>query len=370
MNWLFPVPSNSNGLEISPVHFYGIENRATVPVNSLNSEHFESIDQQNATENIEPIPFQSNRPENSASISIDSSSDDNQSDCLESNVGQNVTLFHIDICHHIDILPSNSDERENDFSAPISVDLLNSEHFDSIDQDNANKIIETVPYHSNGPENNVPISMDSSSDKNQSDYLELNVGQNGIARIESPPFHSNEAENSASNSMDSLNDDNPNDCLETSVSTQQNIALSVETVPFHYNGPEISAPKSVHKNQSDDLASNGQQNAITNMESTDKGDEIIDKDTNNKSDCQAGSSLDLYYDKKEAVQFRLKNLEFEYTPGSRLNSLLLYSIAEKQLYVKNKLNKNGEMGYTCHQKGCSARVYVRKNGKECYFAES
>lgn len=60
---------------------------------------------------------------------------------------------------------------------------------------------------------------------------------------------------------------------------------------------------------------------------------------------------------------------FEYTPGAKKGSVLVYTTDEKQLYVKNKTNKKGDVFWTCRTKPCAARVKITSS-EVCSFASS
>lgn len=60
-------------------------------------------------------------------------------------------------------------------------------------------------------------------------------------------------------------------------------------------------------------------------------------------------------------------LNYAYVHGYRINSLLLWSVEEKQFYRYNSTSKIGK-GYSCYVDHCLARVHVR-DGK-CFHANS
>lgn len=62
-----------------------------------------------------------------------------------------------------------------------------------------------------------------------------------------------------------------------------------------------------------------------------------------------------------------KHVQFEMVQGKRRDKLILHSIEEQQLYVRNKVLADGSVAYTCREKNCKARVFL-KNG-ECFFAK-
>lgn len=92
----------------------------------------------------------------------------------------------------------------------------------------------------------------------------------------------------------------------------------------------------------------------------------------NDVECENQKNTDIEhvndFDLTAAKALRSKNAEYKLVPGPRLNSELLYTTEEKQLYKKNKKNAAGHMGYTCRVDKCDARVYRRPNG-EVYYSE-
>lgn len=54
-------------------------------------------------------------------------------------------------------------------------------------------------------------------------------------------------------------------------------------------------------------------------------------------------------------------MQFEIVNGQRRNSKLLYSIDEKQLYIKKSVIR-GITYYTCYKKNCKSRVDVSRDG--------
>ncbi|KRF78544.1 uncharacterized protein Dvir_GJ25679, isoform A [Drosophila virilis] len=61
------------------------------------------------------------------------------------------------------------------------------------------------------------------------------------------------------------------------------------------------------------------------------------------------------------------NIDFEFKEGSRAGcSLLLFTINEQQIYVKNKLLKQGDTTYVCRVAGCQARVYLSADKSRVY----
>lgn len=61
------------------------------------------------------------------------------------------------------------------------------------------------------------------------------------------------------------------------------------------------------------------------------------------------------------------SVDFEMIQGKRRDRLILHSKSEHQLYVKNKVLANGSDAYTCKEKNCKARVFVKSS--ECFFSE-
>lgn len=52
-----------------------------------------------------------------------------------------------------------------------------------------------------------------------------------------------------------------------------------------------------------------------------------------------------------------KCMEYKFISGSRVSSVLLYVVEEKQLYVKNRKLKFGGHSYVCRVKNCNTRVH-------------
>lgn len=55
-------------------------------------------------------------------------------------------------------------------------------------------------------------------------------------------------------------------------------------------------------------------------------------------------------------------IQYQQVAGFRANSELIYTIQEKQLYVKNKRLRDGTVAYTFKEKLCKSRVYLRMDG--------
>lgn len=53
--------------------------------------------------------------------------------------------------------------------------------------------------------------------------------------------------------------------------------------------------------------------------------------------------------------------EFEFVSGKRANSCLLYTIQEKQLYVKNRKLADGPISWLCRKSDCNDRIYQNEN---------
>lgn len=51
-------------------------------------------------------------------------------------------------------------------------------------------------------------------------------------------------------------------------------------------------------------------------------------------------------------------IKHKFITGKRRDRIVLHSIDEKQLYVKNKQLSDGSIAYTCREKKCNARVYM------------
>lgn len=92
-------------------------------------------------------------------------------------------------------------------------------------------------------------------------------------------------------------------------------------------------------------------------------DNLSQADT--ESVCSADS--DCLVSKKTKLKIGKNELKFQMVPGKRRDKTILHSITEHQLYVRNKVLVDGTIGYTCQNKNCYARVFL-KNDK-CFFSE-
>lgn len=52
-------------------------------------------------------------------------------------------------------------------------------------------------------------------------------------------------------------------------------------------------------------------------------------------------------------------VEYKFISGSRVSSVLLYVVEEKQLYVKNRHLKSGGYSYLCRVINCNSRVHLQ-----------
>ncbi|XP_033239914.1 uncharacterized protein [Drosophila pseudoobscura] len=69
----------------------------------------------------------------------------------------------------------------------------------------------------------------------------------------------------------------------------------------------------------------------------------------------------------QTVRMDYENIKFEFREGSRAGcSLMLFSLFEQQIYVKNKQLKLGETTYVCRVKFCKARVYLSSDKSRVY----
>lgn len=91
-------------------------------------------------------------------------------------------------------------------------------------------------------------------------------------------------------------------------------------------------------------------------EPTDKCQSPIGKNTKNTVDELVRGS---HHHKKENTETD-EHLPFEFTPGARLGSTLLYSISEKQLYRLKNVFTNYRR-YVCNVKTCRATLFLRGN---------
>lgn len=58
-------------------------------------------------------------------------------------------------------------------------------------------------------------------------------------------------------------------------------------------------------------------------------------------------------------------ITYEYMPGKRMNSKILWSINEQQFYCKNTITRDGAYAYKCYEKNCWARVFVDETSGKC-----
>lgn len=58
-----------------------------------------------------------------------------------------------------------------------------------------------------------------------------------------------------------------------------------------------------------------------------------------------------------------KNFHYIWTPGIRFSSELMFAVEEEMLYISNgKMSKEAEEAFTCYNKKCGGRVYLKSNG--------
>lgn len=59
-----------------------------------------------------------------------------------------------------------------------------------------------------------------------------------------------------------------------------------------------------------------------------------------------------------------KNFHYTWTVGIRSNSELMWAVEEEILYVSNGkiVTKDGDEAFTCYEKKCKGRVYLKQNG--------
>lgn len=55
-------------------------------------------------------------------------------------------------------------------------------------------------------------------------------------------------------------------------------------------------------------------------------------------------------------------IQYKKVVGLRVNSELIYTINEKQLYVRNRKSRDGTFAYSCKEKSCKSRVYLKVDG--------
>lgn len=83
-----------------------------------------------------------------------------------------------------------------------------------------------------------------------------------------------------------------------------------------------------------------------------------------KMSSDTGSTLSLNSDDSNFSQNdKFAEVQYEYVPGKRKNSLVLFVPSEKQVYHRNTESKIGR-AYVCQDAKCSARVYMKDN--RCY----
>lgn len=72
--------------------------------------------------------------------------------------------------------------------------------------------------------------------------------------------------------------------------------------------------------------------------------------------------FDLFEQENDAIV--PENFHYIFTPGIRFNSELMWAVQEECFYVSNGkiVNDDGDEAFTCYQKKCSARVYLKQNG--------
>lgn len=61
---------------------------------------------------------------------------------------------------------------------------------------------------------------------------------------------------------------------------------------------------------------------------------------------------------------------YEYMPGQRLNSKILWSATEQQFYRKNTITKGGYAAYKCYERECWARVLVDETTGKCVKSQN
>lgn len=94
--------------------------------------------------------------------------------------------------------------------------------------------------------------------------------------------------------------------------------------------------------------------ASSQSSSTDTASEI-----ESENNTASSHSSDAISSQSSGSVFSSENLiKYELITGKRRDCVVLNSIDEKQLYVKNKKLRDGSTAYTCREKTCKARVYL------------
>lgn len=66
----------------------------------------------------------------------------------------------------------------------------------------------------------------------------------------------------------------------------------------------------------------------------------------------------------DANSFVPKNFHYKWIVGTRSDSELMWAVEEEVLYVSNGkiVSKDGDEAYTCYEKKCKGRIYLKQNG--------
>lgn len=85
------------------------------------------------------------------------------------------------------------------------------------------------------------------------------------------------------------------------------------------------------------------------------------------SDTESTLSSQIESGQTPKYKISTRTLQFEFVVGKRRDKKVLHSIAEHQLYVRNKQLVDGTVAYTCQTKSCRARVFLKDD--KCYFSD-
>lgn len=80
-----------------------------------------------------------------------------------------------------------------------------------------------------------------------------------------------------------------------------------------------------------------------------------DSDSSEITSSQSSNCSDSS-DYKSECKVGKKVVEYEMIQGKRRDRLILHSIIEHQLYVRNKVLTNGDVAYTCKEKNFFGRI--------------
>lgn len=160
----------------------------------------------------------------------------------------------------------------------------------------------------------------------------------------------NPQENSESNAISELQ----------SIVTEALVTVNSQAIT---NANEFSELQSIITPISQSNTFSDLQSIFTANSETTESDEFSEQSLYSPSESESQSSQN----SENSQDIGEKTCEFEMIQGKRRDKMILHSITEHQLYVRNKVLANGSVAYTCEEKNCKARLYV-KNGV-CSFSE-